>query len=72
MAQYEYHTFAFNGLPSAEQMTELGSEGWLLTVMLPVPQGYVVYLARPTKTSEAESIREALRQIREMGKDIKP
>lgn len=71
--QYEYRTFAADRLPSAEQMTDLGGEGWLLTALIPHPQGgYVVYLARPTKTSREQDILEALRHLQEMSKDIKP
>ena len=72
--QYEYRTFAFDNLPSAEQMTELGGEGWLMTAMVPRGKnwGCIVYLARQTKTSREQDIIEALRQIQEMGKDIKP
>ena len=71
--QYEYRTFTADRLPSAEQLTELGGEGWLLATIMPSQRGgYVLFLTRQSKTSREQDILEALRQIQEMGKDIKP
>ena len=74
MAQYEYRTVAADRLPSPEQLTQLGGEGWLLAALVPHTQvgWYYMYLARQSKTSREQDILEALRQIQEMGKDIKP
>ena len=66
--QYEYRTVVADRLPSPEQLTQLGGEGWLLAALVPHTQvdWYYMYLARQTPTSRAQDIAEALRHIQEI------
>lgn len=47
----QYKTMAFDtGLPSAEQMDELGTKGWRLSTIVPYAQGSAMYFCRVINT----------------------
>ena len=55
MTRYEFKTLKADALPSAEQLTELGADGWRLAAILripkaaPSPDWYAIYLEREVR-----------------------